>query len=365
MSAALRLYNADDSPRALTLEKLFEQHIAPELIAGKALTKLRQYRNSIAHFTAFLRDGTNTNSIRGAGEITDLDAINWQQWELSQGLKPATINVHWTRIRSVIRRAGPREHGNPRGLGLIANTLPYLKPLTTPRPRPKVISLAVIDALYRFGAIDMDWPSDGIPAVMRWRAWLVCSYNLAMRTRDLLGLRWDNIHTEPASLDPSSDNLSPFGWVEWIPTKTKHSKPDPLVMPLSSVVSSHLESIRSDSPFVFGRQMATVSNHRLYGREARPNSGFWPRLIAIASTYVDGGIRPFPIRAIRATANTFYNRLDSKLGSHVLGHAPRGTNDVFYQSWEAELIQFVEHLEQPPSFKRRPKSTITRQTLFF
>ena len=367
MNAALKIHSGDAEadPLQLPIADFFEQHVAPEMVAKKQATKLRQYRCSIARFTEFLANAANTSSIRGIAEISDLDAVQWQSHEQENGLKASTINVHWRRIRAVMRRAGPPEKGNPKGLGLI-DRVPYLEPLPLPKPRPKVVSLDTIDAIYRYGCPDMPWPppSDGVSASLRWRCWLVCAYNLAMRTRDLLGLRWDNIHWDPHSLDPDSPNESPHGWVEWVPQKTAGKKPDPLVLPLNATVRAHLESIHHDGEYIFGSAMGRVSNDKLYGRDERPGSGEWPRLIDLAATHVKGGIRRFEIRALRATANTAYNRLDRKLGAHILGHAPRGVNDLFYQQWESDVVEYCAQLPQPKSFLKAPAEPFRQHLLF-
>ncbi|TWU67274.1 hypothetical protein V7x_28480 [Crateriforma conspicua] len=365
---ALRIHQGDTDrdPTGTTLSEFFEDVMAPEMEVRGEQTKLRQYRNSIRRFTAFLANDANTASIRVIGEITDIHALRWQSAEVDAGLSPSTINVHWTRIRAVLRRAGPPERGNPQGLGIIAR-IPYLRPLPRPKPRPKAIPIDTIDAIYRFGCVDMPWPpaTDGIGPGARWQCWIVCAYNWAMRTRDLLPLRWSSIHDDPRSLDPDSDNESPHGWVCWVPKKTKAVKPDPLILPINATVRAHLESIRTDSEFVFGRDMARVSNDRLYGRADRPGSGLWPLLRDLAATHVDGGIRPFEIKALRSTANTAYKRLHPKLGEHVLGHAPRGVNDMFYTQWESDVIDYVAKLPQPPSFTADRPDVTLRQSLLF
>ena len=365
VNEAIKIYDGsnEDGDEPVTLDGFFESTMALEMIARKETTKLRQYRNSITRFTAFLANATNTTSIRGIATISDLDAIQWQQHEVDLGLEPSTVNVHWTRIRAVLRRAGPPEKGNPQGMSIITR-IPYLRALTTPKPKPKVVSTETIDAIYVYGAPDMTWPDkfDGVTPALVWRCWLVCGYNLAMRTRDLLSLRWENVIDDPQSLDPDSENESPYGWVQWVPAKTEHSKPDPLVLPLNQCVRVHLDSIRNDSPYVFGREMATCSNDKLYGRASRPASGQWPRLLDLTSTHQ--AIPRFKIKALRKTANTAYNRLDRKLGEHILGHAARGVNDMFYQQWEADVIEYVAKLPQPKSFKKEPKPTIRQELMF-
>lgn len=366
VNEAIRIYDGTEQPdRSPSLSAFFEETVAPEMVARNEAVKLRQYRNSIARFTAFLSNAANTSSIRDIRGITDLHAVQWQQSESAAGIAASTINVHWTRIRAVLRRAAPAEKGNPQGLGLI-DRVPYLRPLSTAKPKPKVVSLETIDALYLYGAPDMTWPEswEMVSGAMAWRAWLVCAYNLAMRTRDLLSLRWENIHSDPASLDPESDNENPWGWVEFLPQKTRNTKPETLVLPMNEWVRSHLDSIRSESKFVFGPKMSKVSNDTLYGRRDRPGSGQWTRLIELSSTHVAGGIDRFTIKTLRKTANTQFNRLDRKLGEHILGHAPRGVNDVFYQQWEADVIEFVSKLPQPTSFKKRPSQPLRQELLF-
>lgn len=368
MTDGLKVFSAADTGnQPPTLASFFEDVMAPEMEAKKQSKKLRDYRNAISSFTEFLANAATTDSSRGVLGITDLHAVQWQQWQLENGLKPSTINVKWKLLRAVFRRAGKPGDGNPRGVGMI-DRIPYLEDLPVPKPRPKVVPLDVINALYRFGAPDMNWPAtregDGIAASLRWRAFLCCTYNWAMRTRDMLSLTWENIHLDPQSLDPDSVNESPYGWVEWVPQKTKGKKSDPLVLPMNAFVRSHIDAIRCDGKYVFGYEMGTINNDRLYGRSGRPGSGVWPQLRQLAQAHVQGEIKKFDIKDIRKTANSAYNRLDGKLGSHVLGHAKRGVNDQFYQQWEADVIHYVAKLPQPDSFTK-PVITPHRQAMLF
>ncbi len=349
MSAALRLHSPEQDPKDLM--SVFTTYIKPELdVRGQAKTA-KAYVSAIAKFTEFLTFGMITSSNHANpnsdGFLSDATLVAWQTYELNRGLKPSSINTHAKYLRAVLRRMGPREKGNPKGIGILAS-VPHLSPLTTPRPRVNVVDLKTLDAIYVYGCPDMDWPDQAhcMSACKIWRAWLVCAYNLAMRTRDLMGLKWEAIHWEPQSLDPDSSNESPYGWIEWVPAKTRTKKPEPLVLPLHRTVRTHLEAIRHDGDFVFGHQFARASDRKLYGQEGRP--GQWYRLLDFASSHKP--IPRFEIRAIRRTANSQYNRVDRKLGAHVLGHSPRGVNDLFYQQWERDAVELMAQLPQPASF---------------
>lgn len=363
VTAALKLY--DDAAPSPTLMGVFTAHIKPELdVRGQAKTAAA-YVSAISKFTEFLKVGMITESNHATANqtdfLTDATLVAWQAYELQNGLKPSSINTHAKYLRAVVRRMGPREKGNPRGLGILT-TVPHLAPLTTPRPRVGVVDLETLDAIYVYGCPDMAWPEPvhGISTVRLWRAWLVCAYNLAMRTRDLMGLRWESIHWEPQSLDPDSSNESPHGWIEWVPAKTKTKKPEPLVLPLHATVRAHLDAIRHEGEYVFGRQFARASDRKLYGQEGRP--GEWYRLLDLASSHKK--IPRFEIRAIRRTANSQYNRVDRKLGAHVLGHSPRGVNDLFYQQWERDAVELMAQLPQPKSFSKAPGDS-PRQFMMF
>ncbi len=363
MIAALKLHSPDQPDNSLM--GVFKAHMEPELqVKGQAKTA-RSYETAIRKFTDFLAVGMITNSNHATANqsqiLTDDAVLKWQQHELAQGIAASSINTHSKYLRAVLRRMGPREKGNPRGLGIIA-TVPHVPTLAVPKARVKVVDIDVLDTIYTYGCPDVTWPpiSDGISACKRWRCWLVCAYNLAMRTRDLFGLRWDSIHWEPQSLDPDSTNESPYGWIEWVPAKTKRKKPEPLVLPLHQVVRAHLESIRCEGEYVFGRQMAKVSDRKLYGQEDRP--GEWYKLLDLSAHH--RSIPRFEIRAIRRTANSQYNRVDRKLGSHVLGHSPRGVNDLFYQQWEKDAIELMAKLPQPASFTKSPGDS-PRQIMMF
>tara|TARA_R110002049_G_scaffold59417_1_gene160661 strand:+ start:3283 stop:4383 length:1101 start_codon:yes stop_codon:yes gene_type:complete len=363
---ALRVFRPAESEcihDTLTLIRdVLESHVLPEIEARGAAATARKYENAIAGFTAFLANGTRTTSSRATDPISDLECLKWQQDMISAGLAPSTINGKWRLISAVLRRMGPRGAGNPRGLGLV-ESVPYLQPLVAGMPHPAAVDLRILDAIYRYGTPDMSWPRPhaGVPTSANLRAWLCCAYNLAMRTRDLLSLKWDAVHWDPISPSPHSDSEHPHGWILFVPAKTSRRKPHPILLPMAECVRRHLESIRHDGRFVFGAEMSRCSNRKLYGCRKRP--GEWYRLLDYAATHVEGGFRRFPIKAMRSTSNTQYNRISRGLGAHVLGHAKRGVNDLFYQQWEAELIDAVNRLPQPESFTAG-RAAANRQTMF-
>ncbi len=344
---------------------VFKAHMEPELLVKGQVKTAKSYETAVRKFTEFLAVGMITisnHATANQGQILTDDAVlKWQQHELAQGIAASSINTHSKYLRAVFAPHGATREGQP--------TRPRHHRHGAPRADAGRTEGSREGGRYRRPGRDLHLRlprrdlapiSDGISACKRWRCWLVCAYNLAMRTRDLFGLRWDSIHWEPQSLDPDSTNESPYGWVEWVPAKTKRKKPEPLVLPLHQVVRSHLESIRCDGEYVFGRQMAKVSDRKLYGQEERP--GEWYKLLDLSAHH--RSIPRFEIRAIRRTANSQYNRVDRKLGSHVLGHSPRGVNDLFYQQWEKDAVELMAKLPQPASFEKSPGDS-PRQIMMF
>lgn len=364
MGAAVSLFNPDESPRVPSVDELYCQEIEPGI--RKPNTR-KNYRQAIDCFIGFLAacgtTGSSPANPAPAGDWWEAATIRaWQEARTRDGLSPSTINTRTKCLLRLIRRLGPSTERNAAGLGLI-DRLPVIDLVAEPQPRRRIVSLESIGAVYLHGPAAIDWPAEYV--VRRWRALLVLLYNLAMRKHDAMTLTWDAIHFQPESLDPESDARSPHGWCCWVPEKTATKKPHPLTLPLSKTAAEHLRAlheVRGSSRYVFGREIAKeLNDSRLYGRKGRP--GIWHVMQAAAAREFADHQR-FDIKTIRATARTEFNRIQRGIADQVLGHARRGTGDLFYQNWERDLIDAVAKLPQPKAFENGIGCELLQGNLF-
>lgn len=189
---------------AITLREAFESHYDTSELAPRSVEKYRHVLNAWERHT-------------GDPHVDAIDDEAAEQFRascLSAELKPATINTQWGDIRAILNRLGPRERGNPRGLGII-DQVPWMRPVKTVWKRPTRVKLTDLSAVYvaartmtnpyrRIGIAPADW----------WRTLIVLAYGTALRRADLFAIQWCDIDWDDRSLaiDPEKT-----GKADWLP----------------------------------------------------------------------------------------------------------------------------------------------------
>jgi hypothetical protein len=226
------------------------------------------------------------------------------------------------------------------------------------------------------------WPkqdSEGraIDAPLLWKTALVLLSNYGMRTQDLLRfestlrpMRWGCVI--PPGLSPSEDGTceSEFGWLYWIPNKTRNRKDFALTLPLNAT-TAHWIGLWRDS-------LRPKPTDALIPIPACQKSLYaqWKRIVAEAGvkpkpkrTFDSEGnqtivAREYKIKHFRCTAGTRADDHGSTLqlpdvGRWITGHV---SNDVFerhYRDQEPKLKRVLETLPQPKGFTPGPKTDET------
>lgn len=178
-----------------------------------------------------------------------------------------------------------------------------------------------INAVYK--ACDVaKWPYSSDCPPLLWRLAIVVFYNCGPRTQDFFQLHWKNVDLK-------------IQRVSFLAQKTSKLQG----VPFQEIVSLHFESIlqnQLESDRVF---QTTKCKRTLYDQ--------WKAIQDAAgiTDYIE-------FRDLRETCSS---RLDAanpgaKAGKWVLGHGPRGVNEVYYHNPTPEVILAVEKLEQPDSF---------------
>lgn len=370
--SALRLLRSDRGP---TLREAFEQHLEKQVTKSSSPATLRQYKRALEIWETFCRGGSlesrrkstlsegdnctsivTTRALPDSGgtysddpaAVDDAVAASFAEWMEDQKLAASYANTVWHRLRAIFRRLAPRYPGNPQGLGLIEQ-VPYMAPLQTEAPKKRIAQLKELDAVYE-ACHAARWPQRcGVPAAWAWQGLLVLLTNHGPRTEDATRMLWTAVEWQPASPDPESVAEHPYGWLSFTPAKTRRHKPQPIVLPMHATTRAHLSRLRSlrDRVFPFG------SSHHSFYRQ-------WANILEAAQ------VSPFDLKDLRKTCNTAYNRIKPGLGKWVLGHAPRGVNETFYQgAIDRELIDAVAQLPQPSAFLRLLDEPPTRQQWLF
>lgn len=369
---ALRLYGGDESARdPLTLRGAFASYKLPEIDGRRAPATIRKYRRAITLWEGFCDERASTTSSRalkhpadgGPGDdvhaIRDHDLDAFARWcrvhrPGGAGLSVVSVETTWSLIRSVLRRIGPRETGNPRGEGLLER-LPVMDTVADLDGYGDAsifegaadITAEQLGRLYDACSI-AQWPSSSIPAPTQWRGYLVLGALLGMRVENLVAAEAAWFHLHAKSPAKGSSRRHAAGWLRFVPEKTKRSKAAWLTVPLPPSVRSHVEPlIRPGRP-------------RLFNFGAKGNHSARRQWQAIAAEAGCPGLKRCDLRD---ATNQIWGAVDRDLGRWVCGHAARDVNERHYTRIEPDLIAAIPRLEIPEPFNRRPDGQ-HQQTLF-
>ena len=332
------------TPTEITLRWIFETHMQGD---RREKSTSQNILTSVANFEAFLRVQRSTTSTCAQLDVTtltDQDLLAWQQWmaEARDGhpaYAASTINKQWKHVREILRRAGPRDTGNPRGLGLI-DRVPYVAMLREKAGGVHTLTLDQVDELYT-AAEWQTWPDHPAGPTDVWRAIIVVGYVYGLHFADLANLTKGSIASDHP--DPDSQTENAHGWLSYARQKTGRE----LILPMSQCVSARLAAIASDESVTlcgFAR-----SNSRVF-------YSHWDQLRRRCD--LDG----VDFRCLRKTCNSAWNRLKPGMGKWVLGHVPRGVNETFYCNVEPDLAALVHELPTMPGWAR--PSGPQQRTLF-
>lgn len=369
---ALRLYEGDEAATGpITLREAFAAYKLPEIDGRRAKSTIRQYRTALAHWEGFCGQRASTASTRAlipaplacptddVRQITDRDLDAFARWcrchrPAGPALSVASIETIWKRIRSILRRIGPRETGNPRGEGLI-DRIPVMDTVADLEGYGDAsifegatdLTADQLGRLYDACAV-ADWPRTSVPAPVQWRGYLVLGSLLGLRVENLVAAEAGWFHLVAKSPAKGSHRRHASGWLRFVPEKTKRSKAAWLTVPLPPAARDHVEPlVRS------GRR-------RLFDFGAKGNHSARRTWQAIAA---EAGCPDVRRCDLRDATNQIWGAVDRDLGRWVCGHASRDVNERHYTRIEPDLIEAIPRLEIPPQFTRRPDGR-HQQTLF-
>lgn len=295
----------------LTLREVFERFYFKDELAK---TTLAMYRYSVGFWERLFPENPPV------GEITDAMAERFRD-EAQKLVGARTVNGYWRHIHSILRRVGPRETGNPKGLGII-RIVPYMRPLRWRPPKPRRVSLEDLSRFY-IACGNARLPERMFPASYWWQALIVLAYFTGLRRGDLFSLRMEQIDLEVATLDV---------------TAGKTGKAD--LFPLHPAVVEHLARIWTERERLFpGMYIPKRFEQR------------WRGLIEAA------GVEHFTLHDIRRTAASEAERVGRGFGGLLLQHCPKSVTEAFYLNRTEELRQCIEAMRVPLAFKHGPNMT--------
>lgn len=340
---------------SLTIRQVYQRWIEPEHTGDGSHGTLREDRTALDRWERVC-------VALGAGnppvDRIDSELLTRVRNHLQAGrdgkLSPATVRKVFSVVRKTLRRADQEA---------LIGRVPTIPRVLEPRRRPGVVTADELDLLYRH-ADAATWPRPRGLQVSRWgdlqpgdwwRCWLVLFATYGARTADVVsykngadGLLWSSIIDQPECPDPSIPGLSSqHGWLEYTPAKTKRTRGEPLLLPLSAAARWHIDRFRGlDAVRVFpnGRSKIPFAESFQAIRSAAGVSDD----VTIADT---GTRRGRKMRSIRKFCTNAWDSLREGLGGWVLGHSAQGTNAAHYRLALPQIVQLVEQFPLPESMQ--------------
>jgi integrase len=307
----------------MTLREVFETFYKPDLVEEGRLSTAEAYETSLRAWERF-----TSNPAVGDIDAALLDAF--RRASLA-GRSPQTVERDRRSIRAILRRIGPQHDRNPRGLGHLTQ-IPYMRPSRADLGFPRIVTFEELDALYAaFG--QATYPLSCVPAPEFWRTLIVLAYNVGARRHDLLTLRTSDVD---------------FGRREIRFRARKTSRAQ--VVPINATVIAHLRAIWSDRAALFPNWHTAA--------KASASSRFRIRFNELQDL---AGVRRLGLQTLRKTCASAYADLaGSDVAAYVLGHHTPGVSRQFYINPTRRVIEAVNSLPQPESF-RTPKRCCVAQ----
>lgn len=364
----------------ITLRAAFETYLLPSIDGVRAKSTTRAYRTTLDHWEAFCSYSATTSSSRApmwflpscqdppVSQISDemldafgaylvaetptlpagVEAARWPEMKLS------TAELYAKKIAAILRRVGPRETANKRGVGIL-DRVPAMRPMSElvdiidhEEEGPVDITDDELGRIY--DACDLaTWPTDH--AAMQWKTYLVVLSVMGPRVNDGATLSEEHFRMDAESPVRRSSRRHEDGWMVYVPTKTSHVKSTRLILPMPSCVRWHVETLLSlRRSGLFGWRDSTVPQFREQ----------WTRIVEQA------GLSHVQRRHMRSLANIRWSRtgIRDDLGKWVLGHAARDVNESHYLRVEPDLIAAAPRVEVPEAFNRRTTSGLIQPFLF-
>lgn len=269
---------------------------------------------------------------------------DWRRKLVDSGLSPRTANKHLATVRRILIIASNNN---------IIRHRPKLESLPEPKGTQKLyLRNEQIDALFD-AASGLRWPPGTVAAADWWRCALIMYRTYGFRTQELLAyesskrpLTWQAIHYNPESPDENSNEMCDFGWLSYVPPKTKKKKPDPITVPLTKYTRAALDIMA---------QAKTSEDSQLFPSPRHQERFFetWYGWLKAANVTPKNPELVFQPRHLRKTAATYMNQHRPGLATAVCRWGKSVEADVAQDHYIANdlLLRELHNVEVPKSFE--------------
>jgi hypothetical protein len=338
IAATLKLVTAEgftESPRTSreqqrrwSLREAYEQTLRRDQEArGYAPSTISEYHGMLTHWEKW--------SARADYPIliTDIDDDLLEQfadWLSASGKRGRTVNKNVGYVEAILRRCGPKGPRNKRGRGVLQEyAFAERRSENDSKPKARVMPLEAMERLYAACRIAKRPAHVRTPPPLTWRTLLLIGFTYGLRRDDLFLLSSDSVTFETECPQEDVKLSHPWGWLQFTPEKTKHRKPEPLVLPLTKGLHHHLKQVEG----IAGRLLPFATCHRDWYVEWR-------------AIQKEAGIaRPYMFKELRKTANVEWDSLPGDafgLGAYVLGHAARDVNSRHYKAAVRKVCSLID-----------------------
>lgn len=343
----LKFASGPEGEERITLRSAFVKFLLPRLTGQRAAGTLEAYETTLRHWEKLTPDP----------DVRDIDDLTLDLFRDAMLIENTaeTVKKQWRSIRAVLRACCPRNSSNrsgrPRAESLLVD-VPCFEISGERRPRRKRV--ATDDELTRMylAADAAKYPRKKAHSPGDyWRTILVLIATFGPRRDDSLLLARGEVILSTQCPDPELRLVNPWGWLSFVPRKTKRTKPDPLLLPLTRVVHAHLDLILSGT---IGDRVFPVGDNR----------GTWRECLNRIQEAA-GIEKPFTFHDLRTTANIRWHDLPGshRAGEDVLGHAPRGVNARNYEEAVSRLCRLAPQFTLPAAMNL-PDNSPRQMTLF-
>lgn len=239
----------------VTFRFVWENHLKPSLIDAKCTRKhIQETELYLERWESFWASKGKDISVQKC-ERKHLEMFRRHLIGLDK-YKPRSINKHLGAIRTILVSAAKN------GLLKRRPMLEQLPDSTLDPARKIYLRDEQIDALMLNPAC-LRWPPKsftGVSPADWWRCAIVMYRTYGFRPQELLcydrskkAINWSNITFAVESPNPSSEEKNEFGWLFYVPPKTRKKKPNLLYLPLTKHARAALDTIAAtktapDSP---------------------------------------------------------------------------------------------------------------------
>lgn len=301
-----------------------------------------------AEMTLHLRRWESHFGSKKGSRIKKIDRHHMETWRrtlLDSGLSPRTANKHLATIRRILILA---EDNN------LIRHRPKLRSLTDNLGATKLyFRNEQIDALFA-AADSLRWPPGAVPAPHWWRCAIIMYRTYGFRTQELLAyestkdpITWQSVTKEKESPDLDSNETSEFGWLSYVPPKTRKKKPRPITVPLTKYTRAALDIM----------ELAKESESSQLFPSPRNQERFFETWYGWMEA---AGVKPknhelvFQPRHLRKTAATYLNQHREGLASAVCRWGKSAEADVAQEHYIANdlLLRELHTYPMPESVER-------------